>query len=109
MTQRYSQNDEQEHILNFFVDRPRRFLDIGAYDGKAFSNTFALAERGWGGVCVEPSPGPFVGLMNHHAGRRDITLVNCALATQPGWITFHDSGGDAISTLDPAHRAKWEA
>lgn len=32
------------------------FVDVGAYDGRTFSNTYALAQRGWGGVCIEPAP-----------------------------------------------------
>lgn len=107
---RYSQNDEQDHVLKFFEGIPTgRFLEIGAFDGKTFSNTLALAERGWGGVCVEPSPGPFLGLLKLHGQRPDITVVQAAVAEKDEWLTFHDSGGDAISTLSLAHRVKWEA
>lgn len=105
----YSQNNEEAVITEFFGETKGRFLDIGAYDGKAFSNTMRLAELGWGGVCVEPSPGPFIGLLKHHAERPEIEIVNVALGETAGWATFHDSGGDAISTLDEAHRNKWAA
>lgn len=105
----YSQNNEESIILEFFGEKKGRFLDIGAYDGKAFSNTYRLAELGWGGVCVEPSPNSFIGLMRHHENRPDIELFNLCLGETAGFADFHDSGGDAISTLDPAHRQKWEA
>jgi len=52
----YSQNNEQEVILDFFSGTPGRFLDIGAFDGVELSNTRALAELGWTGIMVEPSP-----------------------------------------------------
>ena len=35
----YSQRDEELHILGYFGDKVGRFIDIGAYDGKSFSNT----------------------------------------------------------------------
>lgn len=106
---RYSQNDEQDHVLKFFEGKPAgRWLDLGAYDGRAFSNTLALAELGWGGVCVEPSPGPFLGLLKLHGQRSDIQIVQAAISEKDEWLTFHDSGGDAISTLSIAHRVKWE-
>lgn len=107
---RYSQNDEQDHILSFFDGKPvGRQLDIGAYNGKVFSNSLALFERGWGGVCVEPSPQPFLDLLKLHGARPDIHLVQAAIAEKDEWLTFHDSGGDAISSLSLAHRVKWEA
>jgi len=105
----YSQNNEEAIITDFFNGKTGRFLDIGAYDGKAFSNTMRLAELGWGGVCVEPSPNPLIGLLKHHAERPNIDIVNVALGETAGFMDFHDSGGDAISTLDMAHRQKWEA
>lgn len=62
----YSQNNEQEIILNHFRDRvtPGRFLDIGAYNGTDLSNTRALLELGWSGVLVEPNPYNLVPLMD---------------------------------------------
>lgn len=32
------------------------FVDVGAHDGYSFSNTWGLAEAGWGGLCFEPVP-----------------------------------------------------
>lgn len=32
------------------------FIDIGAFDGIHYSNTFLLEERGWKGLCIEPDP-----------------------------------------------------
>jgi len=57
-TNMFSQNDEEKHIVRFFRDKIDKgsFLDIGAYNGKAFSNTHRLALNGWSGVCLEPSP-----------------------------------------------------
>jgi FkbM family methyltransferase len=106
----YSQNNEEEIILQHLGHlKTGRFLDIGAYDGQTFSNTLALAERGWSGVCIEPSPANFIRLMALHKERPTIELVNAAVVYGPGgMMRFHDSGGDGVSTLINAHREKWE-
>jgi hypothetical protein len=49
---KYSQNNEQEIILNFFNGRIGRYLDIGAFDGVSMSNTLALVELGWQGTAI---------------------------------------------------------
>ena len=108
----YSQNNEEEVIVAEFarLNVPSgRFLDIGAWDGKGFSNTYRLAELGWRGVCVEPSPTVFPGLIKNHAGNDKIILVNAAVApVHAKLVEWFDSGGDAISTTSPAHKDKWE-
>ena len=45
------------------ISQTGTFLDIGAWHPTIFSNTRALIERGWSGVIIEPSPGPFINLM----------------------------------------------
>lgn len=105
----YSQNQEEHYILDHFKHHPPgRFLDIGAYDGKTFSNTFALAIQGWDGVLVEPSPLPFIGMMKAYKGKSNIKLVNAAVSYQAGGlIEFADSDGDAVSTTNKSHEMKW--
>ncbi len=109
----YSQNNEEEIILAELARmkiETGSFLDIGAWDGKGFSNTYRLAELGWKGVCVEPSPFVFPKLLENHVANGDrITCVNAAVsAIKSALIPWYDSGGDAISTTNPAHKKKWE-
>ena len=60
----YSQGGEQAAILEYFGEkRDGRFLDVGAFDFRGLSNVRALAERGWGGVLVEPDPQAFASLL----------------------------------------------
>ena len=61
----YSQNNEQDIILDYFGDFKGRFLDIGAYNGVDISNTRALLELGWSGVLVEPNPFNLVDLIKN--------------------------------------------
>jgi FkbM family methyltransferase len=100
----YSQNDEEQVILDYF-------LDIGAYNGKTFSNTHQLALNGWSGVCVEASSKPFSDLIKLYKDNDKIELVNaCIIADteDPRFLTqFFDSGGDATSTTDKLSMEKW--
>lgn len=108
---KYSQNNEEEHILRHFDGKPPgRFLDIGAFAATDLSNTRALVERGWTGVMVEPSAVPFTGLAKAYGRTPGIELVNAAITDGSSrLVEWFDSGGDAISTTVPAHRDKWAA
>lgn len=107
----HSQNNEEQIILEFFGDKADgHLLEIGAFDGATFSNTLALIERGWSGVCVEPSPGPLLGLLKRHGDNPKVKIVQAAItAEQESPTVFYDSGGDAISTFSHLHRARWES
>lgn len=104
----YSQNREEEIILNYFGDTAGVFLDLGANDGQTFSNTRALAERGWCGVLVEPSPRAFQRLKQLYSEDKKgcFYLYNFAVGTENGKVTLWESGelvnrGDVglVSTL----------
>lgn len=105
----YSQRDEEPVILEYFAGRDNgRVLDIGAYDGKTFSNTLALIERGWGGTLIEASAGPFEAMCRLHASRTDrINLVHACLAMHSGTVIPFYSSNDAVASDDPEHYKKW--
>lgn len=96
----YSQHGEDVIALRAF-DRsrgPRFFVEVGMIDGRRFSNTLALEERGWRGVCVEAHPG-FVARVRRN--RPNSTVVHCAAADRAGVLPFHaDPRGD-LSGLAP--------
>jgi FkbM family methyltransferase len=105
----YSQGGEEEVILDTFKDTPEgRFLDLGAFDGKTLSNTLALAELGWSGVCVDASPRAFVALQETHKDRPEIKLVCAAVSTQAAPINKFYDCPDLVSSLDEDHKKKWE-
>jgi FkbM family methyltransferase len=110
----YSQNDEERHIvehLSGIAPADGRFLDIGAYDGKTLSNTYRLVELGWGGLCIEPSPYCFTQMLNIHRGNERVQLLNTAVipGAHAAILPFHDSQGDAVSTLVDSHVARWSS
>jgi FkbM family methyltransferase len=105
---KYSQNNEEEVILNYFDGKIGKFLDIGGYNPFSLSNTRKLVEIGWKGIYVEPSPVCFSSFEKVYKDSSDIQLFNCALGSHNGKVDFYDSQGDAISTLDLGHKDKWE-
>lgn len=108
----YSQNNEETIIVDYFQSNHaalHRFLEIGAYDPVALSNTRRLVELGWSGVYVEPAPDNAARFLRQYRGNPNILLVNAAIGLESRLITFYDSGGDAVSTASPEHVQKWEA
>ena len=107
----YSQNNEEQFILQYFEGKqPGSFWDVGAFDGKTFSNTLALLERGWYGVAVEASPVNFVNLVNNTAAHADrLTYVFGIVLdkVESALTAWYDSNGDALSSNDQAHVDKW--
>lgn len=71
----YSQTNQDKYLdENIFRKMENgTFLDIGAHDGKTFSNTYFFEkERGWTGICVEPIPSVYEKLEKN----RSCILVN---------------------------------
>lgn len=108
----YSQNNEDVTIRNYFSVNnihEGKFLEIGAYHPKVFSNTRALVENGWHGVYVEPSPLCFKSFEEEYSlDHPRIKLLPVAITDKMGKITFWESGGDAVSSTSTAHKDKWE-
>jgi FkbM family methyltransferase len=112
----HSQYGEEAAVLSLFEHHDpnnSRFLDVGAYDGITFSNTYGLVEKGWGGVYVEPNAHGFDALVAtvrklSEAQRARMLLVNAALDVHPGvkpwWYTKN-----MVSTSDDAVYQIWKA
>jgi len=89
---RYSQNNEQDIILNYFKGNTGCFLDIGANDGITLSNTYGLTLDGWQGTLVEASPSAYAKLKETHRGTRYLQFIHAAATDYNGEITLHESG-----------------
>lgn len=106
----YSQYDEEQHVLAICesIKNHRRFLDIGAWSAKTFSNTRALFELGWGGVLIEPSPGPVKELVREYGECENIEVIAAALTIEGVSVRLVVTD-DAVSqpTDDPKRVAQW--
>lgn len=103
----YSQYREEEFILQAFdPTHIGRFLDIGAWNAKKFSNTRALYERGWSGIMVEPSPLPMQNLLMEYGAEPRITLINAAVGPNNHMVRLRVSE-DALSTTSEEQYERW--
>jgi FkbM family methyltransferase len=103
----HSQNLEEQFITDYYGQSTGRLLDIGAYDGETFSNTYALIDQGWSGVMVEASPQVFVALQRKLKGFKVELLNTCITTGEETLIDFYDNGG-AVATPNVANFKKWE-
>jgi FkbM family methyltransferase len=95
----YSQFKQDEVIYNNFLKHIDKgyFVDIGAHDGKLFSNSLFFEELGWDGVCIEPNPNVFKVLESH----RKCKCKNYAMSDKIGEAQFFQIIGapDMLSGL----------
>lgn len=79
----YSQAGQDEWVHSIIGDSGY-FVDVGAHDGIVHSNTYALEQLGWDGVCVEPNPDAFEQL----ASNRSRFVSNFAISDHDGLVPF---------------------
>lgn len=113
----YSQNKEEQHILEYFKNHynPGTLLDIGANDGITFSNSKRLIELGWKAVLVEPSDAGWEKLLELHGSNEKVVLVAAAIGTYNTTGILHESaahvpgGADRalVSTLKKSEKDRW--
>jgi len=111
----YSQNNEEQIILNYFKDYKGHLLDIGANDGMTLSNSRRLIELGWTADLVEPSHSTFDKLDQLYEKEFNVATHNIAITDTDGEIEFYDSGthlnqGDTslVSTASFEDYEKWK-
>jgi len=112
---KYSQNNEDLIISNYFGDFKGNLLSVGENDGKTLSNSLRLIENGWSAVLFEPSEEAFSRLQTLHKDNAKVLCLKYGLAGQTGTFEFYESGshlknGDIslLSTLVEAETEKWE-
>ena len=106
----YSQNDEEEIILNLFSKKrtPGYFFDIGALDGKQWSNTRALVEIGWRGWLFEPSPSLFPQLVENCKGFYGVEPICCGVGPASGVTELWESSIPGYATTEASQKRKFD-
>jgi FkbM family methyltransferase len=114
----YSQNNEQQIILNYFANHKphtKAMLDVGAFDGEIFSNTRALmqSDSGWTGVFAEPSSFCFAKLLKlYEQEPRRVKMLNAAVVSENklqenSLLTFYDFPNSTVSSIAENHTKKY--
>lgn len=79
----YSQAGEQEAILTWAsFHNSGSFVDLGCYDGETYSNTAALADIGWPGICVDAAPDA-IGACAKRYANSNVTVIAAAFEAPP--------------------------
>lgn len=89
---KFSQNAEEEHILNYFGDHIGTFCDIGCNNGETFSNTRALALKGWTGILIDCSPLAIAQCKELYKGQKGIYIYDYAISDHNGTAVLQESG-----------------
>ncbi|MEN6306411.1 MAG: FkbM family methyltransferase [Anaerohalosphaeraceae bacterium] len=83
----YSQLGQDEFIERYFSERKPRgktFVEVGAFDGRHYSNVRRLVEKyGWQGVSVEPVGKNYAKLCQSYQGY-NVTCIQAAVSNHPG-------------------------
>lgn len=110
----YSQNSEDTVAVNFFKEFKGHLLDLGANDGRTFSNSLRLIQKGWSADLIEASPVTFQKLEQEHIGNEDVKCHNIAVSNVNGKVKFYESGTllggndkSLVSTLDKREIDRW--
>lgn len=74
------------------------FVDVGAYDGITYSNTWGLADAGWSGICYEPLF--FNQCRENHIGHNVIIVPSC-VGNYEGYAEIAVAG--AVSTINEGY------
>lgn len=103
----YSQIGQDKKVYDFYNGKKDGYyVEIGAYDGIALSNTYAFEKLGWKGICAEPLQSRFQQLIiNRKAHCCDLAVYHTT-----GLQVSFDIEGDAgmlsgINTHIDAHKA----
>ena len=114
----YSQNNEDEIILNWFQQKensksaPYCLLDIGANDGKTYSNSLLLIENGFEAHLLEPSS-VYSRCKSLHNGNELVSVYQVGIAEESGTIEFYESGSfdgedkALLSCINPEEMKRW--
>ncbi len=103
----YSQYGQDRYVYeNFFKGKTDGvFVDIGAHNGIAFSNSKFFEDLGWKGVCVEPIPEEF----NELKKNRSAICIQGCISNVPGKSKFwritgpNETLSGLIAKYDPRH------
>lgn len=114
----YAPDDENTLLTQFFgAGFKGYFVDIGAHDGRSYSNSRPLWEQGWSGLLIEPDPETFKLLLANYPNRERLSFLNAAVCLQDGPVEFfehadpdrtgwHSMAPEWISTWQPGKSKK---
>lgn len=112
----YSQLGQDLFAARYFTKYPPKnkvFVDVGAFDGFHYSNTYLFYEQGWEGVCVEACSKNYKKLENLYRDSK-ISTIHTACADYEGQTELHvatipgsEDWGSDVSSLSENVLEEW--
>jgi FkbM family methyltransferase len=113
----YSQLGQDEFIEYYFTQRKpksKMFVEVGAFDGKHYSNVRRLVEKhGWRGLSIEPVRKNFAKLCESYWGK-DVKCIQAAVSNHTGTAEINVSTyphlpewGSDVASLSTEDNARW--
>jgi FkbM family methyltransferase len=65
------------------------FIEVGAFDGVSWSNTFGLAVAGWNGLMLEPQPDYFALCTKNYEDFPNVKILNMCAGSYSGDIELY--------------------
>jgi FkbM family methyltransferase len=103
LTKFYSQIGQDRWVLETVFPKVKDgfFLDVGSADGTLLSNSKALEERGWRGICIDPFPKNMEG--------RSCQMLKEVIFSESGKLMQFQASGDVGGIRDTLGKFKGEA
>lgn len=81
----FAKSKQDEWVLRYFNHKKNGFyIDLGAHDGRQFSNTMALEkDYNWKGICIEANDESFKKLIKNRKNSHN-KFVNCCIWNKDG-------------------------
>jgi FkbM family methyltransferase len=76
---------------------PTYLVDVGAYDGVVYSNSYPFVQQGWNAVLIEPHPLAYNLLAEGYRDNPRVVCVNRAIANVKAELPFHLGKEGSIS------------
>jgi FkbM family methyltransferase len=101
---KYSQGNEDEFLVNYFIGRKGKVVEIGAADGTLNSNSLRLIEEGWEAILVEPNFNNYSKIITLHENNKLVIVENCGCSNVTKTETLYidnESSYQQLSTFNP--------
>lgn len=94
----YAQHGEDILLDQMLESEKGFFVEVGCVDGRRASNTLALEERGWNGICIEANLSFMEILMENRPGS---IVIPCAAGNRNhGGVRFYNDPRGSMSSLE---------
>jgi FkbM family methyltransferase len=84
------------------------FVDVGAYDGITYSNTYGLAKAGWSGIVIEPVLKYFLACEDNYKEFKEVKLLRFAVGSKMSLNGIIHTGDHAVSTISEDFKSRIE-